>query len=54
MARRLKYKTDYIVMHDAYRQLGQPGFAHYRDEFVYFREYLPPRPFPVECLGFRV
>lgn len=46
-ARRIKQRAQYIVMHDAYRQLGQPGFAAYADEFQFFHEYLPPRPFPV-------
>jgi len=45
VARRIKARTNYIVMHDAYRQLGQPGFGEYADEFKHFREYFPPRPF---------
>jgi len=47
VARRIKNRTKFIVMHDAYRQLGQKGFEKFSDEFKRFHEFFPPRPFPV-------
>ena len=47
VARRLKGQAELVVMHDANRQLGQPGFPVYAAQFASHREYMPARPYPV-------
>ena len=46
VARLLKGRADFVVMHDSYRQLGQKGFPRYEDLFAYTKEFFPARPFP--------
>jgi len=40
VARRIKSNAHFIVMHDAYRQLGQPVFIYIENQYVYMYLYI--------------